>query len=125
MSKKHNPIKEKSFAFALRIIKLNQYLVSKKKEYTISKQVLRSGIAIGALVEEACQGESKPDFIHKMSIANKEAFETKYWLMLLKGSGILSDKEAESMLKDCREVITILVSILKTSKNKYKRKKRK
>lgn len=75
---KNNVLKEKSFSFALRIVKLSQYLVAEQKEYVLSKKVLRSGTSIGANIEEAFQGQSTPDFIHKLSIANKEAFETNY-----------------------------------------------
>ena len=77
---KTNILKDKSYAFALRSIKLFQYLTAEQREYVLSKQLLRSGTSIGANVEEAFQGESTSDFIHKLSIANKEAFETQYWL---------------------------------------------
>jgi len=83
---KNNVIKEKSYKFALRVIKLYKYLITEEKEYVLSKQILRSGTAIGALIEEALQAESKADFIHKLSIANKEANETDYWIRLLKDS---------------------------------------
>jgi four helix bundle protein len=87
---KKNVIREKSFAFALRIVKLFQYLQEHKREYVMSKQLLRSGTAIGALVREAEQAESKPDFIHKMSIALKEVNESEYWIELMTESGYLS-----------------------------------
>ena len=77
-------LKTKSYAFSLRIVKLSRYLVEEKKEYVLSKQVLRSGTSVGANIEEANQAQSRPDFIHKLSIANKEAFETSYWLRLLR-----------------------------------------
>ncbi len=80
---KENAIRDKSFAFALRIVKLYQYLTEQKKEYVLSKQLLRSGTTIGALVREAQQAESKADFIHKLAIALKEANESDYWLDLL------------------------------------------
>ena len=78
-----NAIREKSFAFAVRVVNLYKYLRAEKKEFVLSKQLLRSGTAIGALVREAEQAESKPDFVHKMSIALKEANESEYWLTLL------------------------------------------
>ncbi len=114
--KKENVIREKSYNFALRIIKLFQYLSETKKEKVLSRQLLRSGTSIGAMVEEAIQAESKADFVHKLVIANKEANETNYWLRLLRDSGFLNVKEAESILFDCDEVQRILTSIIKTSK---------
>ncbi|MFH1051326.1 MAG: four helix bundle protein [bacterium] len=101
--KKENIIKTKTYNFSLRIIKLFQYLV-KKNEYILSKQILRSGTSIGAMVEEAEQTESKADFIHKMSIANKEANEAHYWIRLLRDSNYIKDKDAESILNDCDEI---------------------
>src|SRR5207249_646499 len=88
----------KSYKFALRIVKLFQYLSVERKEYVLSKQILRSGTSVGANIEEAYQGESKMDFIHKLAIANKEAFETHYWLRLLRDSIILERNLAESMM---------------------------
>lgn len=76
---KNNIIKDKSYKFALRMVKLFQYLLNEKKEFVLSKQILRSGTSVGANIEEAYQGESKADFVHKLAIANKEAFETHYW----------------------------------------------
>ena len=119
---KDNIIKDKSFKFALKIIKLYQFISEEKKEYVLSKQVLRSGTAVGALVEEAVQAESKADFIHKLSIANKEANETHYWLKLLKESGYLEENIANSIFKDCTEVIKIITSIINTSKLKISKK---
>lgn len=109
-------LKEKSYTFALRMIKLFQYLLNEKKEFVLSKQILRSGTSIGANIEEAFQGESKPDFIHKLSIANKEAFETNYWLRLLRDSEYLEKKLADSLLADCDEIQKLLVSSIKTAK---------
>lgn len=117
---KSNILKEKSYKFALRMVKLFQYLLSEKKEFVLSKQVLRSGTSVGANVEEAYQAESKADFIHKLAIANKEAFETHYWLRLLRDSGFLEGKLAESLLLDCDELQRILVSSIKTAKVKNK-----
>ena len=85
-----NAIRDKSFSFALRIIKLARYLVDKKKEFVLARQLIRSGTAIGSLVREAEHAETKRDFIHKMSIALKEANETEYWLELLHQSGYLA-----------------------------------
>ena len=108
---KYNVVKEKSFAFALRCIKLYRYLRDDKNEYVISKQILRSGTSIGANVKEGIFAQSKPDFLTKFSIAKKEAAETEYWLELLDASEILSVKEADSMLADCRELLKLLVTI--------------
>ena len=116
---KKNIIKEKSFAFALRIMKLNRFLSEEKREFVLSKQLLRSGTAIGALVREAEQAESKADFIHKMAIALKEANETDYWIELLFQSKIINQKEYESIKPDAVELIKLLTSIIKTS-NQHK-----
>lgn len=113
---KNNVLKEKSDAFALRVVKLFQYLSVEHREYILSKQVLRSGTSIGANIEEAYQGESKSDFIHKLAIANKEAFETHYWLRLLRDSSILTPKLAESLLNECDQLQRMLVAAIKTSK---------
>ena len=115
---RENVIHTKSYAFALRVVKLYKYLVSEKKEYVFSKQLLRSGTAIGALVKEAEHAQSKADFIHKMNIALKEANETVYWLELLKDSDYL-DKEAFcSIHQDAVTLLKMLISIVKTSKQK-------
>ena len=116
---KENVIKTKTYDFSLRIIRLFQYL-GENKEYVLSKQVLRSGTSIGAMVEEAEQAESKPDFIHKMGIANKEANETHYWIRLLRDSNYIKENDAESVLNDCDEIKKIIASIIKTSKEKLK-----
>ncbi|MHA1169383.1 MAG: four helix bundle protein [Candidatus Hodarchaeales archaeon] len=114
--KGENVVREKSYAFALRIVKLYKYITEKNKERVISKQLLRCGTSIGANVEEAIGGQSKRDFIAKISISYKEARETEYWLRLLHDSGYLDDNAAESVLSDCRELLKLLGSILKTSK---------
>jgi four helix bundle protein len=106
----------KSYDFALRVVRLSQYLIHERKEFVLSKQILRSGTAIGALIREAEFGQSKPDFISKMSISLKEANETHYWLNLLKDSEFLSQKEFESLEKNCLELIKLLVATVKTSK---------
>lgn len=100
------------------MVKLFQYLSGEKKEYVLSKQILRSGTSIGANIEEAYQGESKADFIHKLAVANKEAFETHYWIRLLKDSEILEIKIAESLLIDCDELQRMLISSIKTAKSR-------
>lgn len=115
---KNNILKDKSYAFALRVVKLSRYLAVEQKEYVLSKQVLRSGTSIGANVEEAFQGESKSDFIHKLAIANKEAFETHYWLRLLRDSQMLTLNQADSLLTECDELQRMLVAALKTSKSR-------
>jgi four helix bundle protein len=113
---KENIIKDKSFAFALRIVRLYQYLSDTKKEYVLSKQILRSGTSIGANVRESEHGQSKADFIHKISISLKEASETDYWLELLHKSDYLDTKLYQSLKEDCEEILKILTSIVKTSR---------
>ena len=114
---KSNVIKEKSFAFAIRVVSLYKFLSEEKKELILSKQVLRSGTAIGALVREAEQAESRKDFIHKLAIALKEANETEYWLELLHKTDYLSDTAFASIHADNVELLKLLTSIIKTSKN--------
>lgn len=115
--KKPNIIKDKSFAFALRIVKLNKCLIE-KNEFILSKQLLRSGTAIGALVREAEHAESTAYFIYNMSIAQKEANETEYWIELLFQSDYLEEHQYESIISDIRELNKFLASILITSKEK-------
>jgi four helix bundle protein len=114
---KGNAIRDKSKAFALRIIKLYQYLFNAKREFVISKQLLRSGTSIGANVRESQRGQSEADFYAKLYIALKEADETAYWLELLYESGFLSTNEFESVYADCNELIKLLVSITKHKKD--------
>ena len=116
MKNDDNRVAPKSYAFALRIIKLYKFLIGEKKEYVLSKQILRSGTAIGALIKEAEHAQSKPDFIHKMNIALKEANETVYWLMLLKDSEYIDESSFNSIHADCVEVLKMLIAIVKTSK---------
>jgi four helix bundle protein len=116
--KKENILMTKSFVFALRIVKCYQYLQNEKHEYVLSKQLLRSGTSIGANIKEAEQTESKSDFIHKLSIALKEVNETEYWLDLLSQSGYLDKKLFDSIYADCKELLKLLISIIKTSKQK-------
>ncbi len=113
-----NIVLDKSFDFAVRIVKLSKFLVSEKNEYVLSKQVLRSGTAIGALVREAQHAESSADFIHKLSIALKEANETEYWLLLLNKTDYLANNQFSSIHEDSEELIKLLVSIIKSSKQK-------
>ncbi len=115
---KKNILKDKSYLFALRVVKLSRYLVVELREYVLAKQILRSGTSIGANVEEAYQGESKLDFIHKLAIANKEAFETHYWLRLLRDSKLLTRSQTESLLADCDELQRMLIAAIKTSKSR-------
>ncbi|WP_255502901.1 four helix bundle protein [Okeania sp. KiyG1] len=113
-------MQNKSFKFALRIVKLSQYLNQDKKEYVLSKQILRSGTAIGALVRESEYAESRADFVHQLRIAIKEANETQYWLELLHQADYINKKGFKSINQDCIEVIKILIAIIKsTTKNNY------
>lgn len=114
---KSNIILEKSYAFAVRIVKLYQYLYKEKKEFVLSKQILRSGTSIGANAEEAVGGISKKDFRAKMSIAYKEARETEYWLRLLNDTDILDDKLFTSLHDENKELLKILFTIIKSSKD--------
>ena len=120
---KENVVKNKSFAFALRIVKLFQFLQSEKKEFVLSKQLLRSGTAVGALVREAEQAESKADFIHKMAIAQKEINESDYWIELLFQSGYLDENQYKSIISEVIELKKLLASIIiTTKKNSYGKK---
>lgn len=116
MSTNKHLIKDRSFLFAIRIVKLYEYLYTTKKEFIISKQLLRSGTAVGALVREAQNAESKADFIHKLSIAQKECDETLYWLELLKETGYLNDKEFESIYSAAMELLKMIRSAIITTK---------
>lgn len=113
-----NIIEEKSFSFAVRTVNLYKYLTAEQKEFILSKQLLRSGTSIGANVSEAECGQSKADFTAKMSVALKEANETRYWLRLLYKTNYLTDEQYESIVGDIEEIISILKAICKTaSKN--------
>ena len=112
-----NVIKNKSFQFAIRIVRLYKFLCEEKKEYILSRQLLRAGTSIGANVTESQQAQSKPDFVSKISIALKEASETKYWIKLLGATEYLSENQTKSILDDCVEIEKILVTILKSAKN--------
>ena len=112
--KNENVVLDKSKAFAIRIVKLYQFLTSEKKEFILSKQVLKSGTSIGANVREAIRGQSKADFYSKMSIALKEASETEYWLELLHETGYIDDIPFESVYSDCNELNRLLIAITRT-----------
>ena len=115
--KRENVVMNKSYAFALRVIKLYKYLIYEKKEYVLSKQLLRSGTSIGALIKEGEHAQSKPDFLNKMNVALKEANEAEYWIELLRDSEYLSATESLSILEDVSELIKLLASIVKSTKN--------
>lgn len=114
---KENIIKNKSIEFAIRIVKLYQFLCNDKKEFVLSKQLLRSGTSIGAMVREAEHSESKADFVHKLAIAQKEINETIYWLELLNATEYLTQKEFESINADAVEIIKLLTAIIKKTKS--------
>jgi four helix bundle protein len=116
--KTENIIQTKSFQFAVRILKASQVLFHERKEYIVTKQLLRSGTSIGANVEEAIGGYSDVDFLHKLSVAYKEARETKYWIRLLRAGNFFKKEEAISLLNDITEICKILAKILLTTKNK-------
>jgi four helix bundle protein len=113
---KENILSDKAYAFALRIVKLYKFVCEEHKEYVLSKQILRSGTSIGANIEESVHAQSKIDFIHKLSISQKETSETNYWLRILRDSDYLKPKLAESMLVDCEELQKLLTSSIKTAK---------
>jgi four helix bundle protein len=113
---KPNPLKDKSFQFALSIVKLYQFLTEQKKEYIMSKQLLRSGTSIGANIREGQNAQSKPDFIHKFSIAQKECDETLFWLELLNQSGFLEEKDFTPSHKEASELLKMLKSSILTTK---------
>jgi four helix bundle protein len=118
MSEKKNVLKDKSFSFAIRIINLYKYLSANKNEYVLSKQLLRSGTAVGALIRESQNAESKTDFIHKLAIAQKECDESIYWIELLFHTDYLSSTEYESINNEATEILKIIRSIIITSKSK-------
>jgi four helix bundle protein len=113
-------LKNKSYAFALETIKASKFLVANKKEFTLSKQILRSGTAIGALIREAEFGQSRADFVNKMSIALKEANETLYWLELLRDSEDIKELNFELLRKKCDELVAMLVATVKTAKGEVR-----
>ena len=115
---KSNVLQDKSYAFALRIIKIYQYLCNDKKEYVLSKQLLRSGTSIGANIEEAIGGQSEKDFFSKISISYKESREAHYGIRLLTDSGYISKSQSVSVLKDCEELQKIITDIQRTIKSR-------
>ena len=115
---KKSILKDKSKAFALRVIRLYKYLCEEKKEYILSKQLLRSGTSIGANIAEAFYGQSEADFVSKLSIAQKETGETMYWLELLHESEYLKRNEYDSIYSDAEELIRLLTSSIKTVKER-------
>ena len=114
---KDNIVKDKSFDFAVRVVELHKYLVNEKNEFVLSKQILKCGTSIGAMVRESEHVESKADFIHKLSIALKEANETEYWLLLLLKTDYIQEKHFNSISSDNSEIIKLLTSIIKSSKS--------
>jgi four helix bundle protein len=114
---KDNIIVEKSFGFAVRVVRLYRFLVKEHNEYVLSKQLLKAGTSIGANVNEGRHAQSRGDFLSKMNIALKEAVETEYWLKLLVETEFLTEKQGESIRTDCEEIIKILHAIVKTTKN--------
>ena len=117
---RNNPLKDKSYQFALRAIRLYKHLSGEQREYVLSKQILRSGTSIGANICEGNRAQSKVDFVHKLSIALKEADETEYWLNLLRDSDYITLDQAGSMLTDCSELQRLLISSIKTARSKLK-----
>ena len=117
---KKNTLRDKSFAFAVRIAKLYSYLRENKKEFVLSKQLLRSRTSIGANIREAYNAESKKDFVHKLAIAQKECDESLYWLELLNAIECISEKEFESLSTDCIELLKIIRSSILTTKINHK-----
>ena len=113
---RENVIKIKSFAFALRVVRLYQFLCNEKKEYILSKQLLRSGTSVGAMVREAEHAETKADFKHKMGIAQKEINETIYWLELLNETEYMTKDQFENINNEAIEIIKLITSIIKTTK---------
>ncbi len=116
---RENVVKDKSFGFAVRVVRLYQFLCDQKKEYVLSKQLLRSGTSVGAMVREAEHAETKNDFKHKMGIAQKEINETIYWLELLQETDYLTSDQFESMNADAVEIIKIITAILKSVKSQH------
>ena len=111
-------LEDKSYKFAIRIVKLNKYLCTEHKEYVLSKQLLRSGTAVGALVAEAQYAQSRADFINKLQISLKEANESRYWLRLLNDCDYITEKMFQSILEDIEELIKMLISSINTAKPK-------
>ncbi|MBQ8463644.1 MAG: four helix bundle protein [Prevotella sp.] len=117
-----SPLTKKSYLFGVRIVKMIRFIKCTPKEYGLTNQVLRSGTAVGALVSEATYAQSPADFINKLSIALKECNETLYWLNILKDTDFLNESEFESINKDCQELLALLISSIKTTKQNSERK---
>ena len=115
-----NVVLDKSMDFAVRVVNLDKYLCTQKREFVMSKQLLRCGTSIGANAHEAHNGQSSKDFLAKMYIALKEATETEYWLTLLERTNYLTEEQSTSMLNDCIEIKRILTAIIKTTKSNSK-----
>ena len=115
-TKEENIIISKSYSFAVRCVRLYKFLCDERHDYTIGKQLLRSGTSVGANIKEATRGISKADFTAKMSISLKEASESEFWIELLRDTGYITEQQADSMLQDCQELLKFLMSIVKTSK---------
>lgn len=112
---KDNPIIVKSMNFAIRCVRLREYLIKERSEYVMSKQLFRSGTSIGANIREAIRGQSKSDFGAKMNIALKEASESEYWIELLRNTDYITESQSDNLLIDCVELIKMLTSIVKTT----------
>ena len=113
---KENLLKNKTFSFAIRIVNLYKYLIIEKKEFVLSKQLLRSGTSVGAMIREAEFGQTKSDFIHKLSIAQKEANETQYWIELLFQTEYLTTEQFESLNQNIIEILKLITASIKTAK---------
>ena len=118
---KNNPLKEKSFDFAIRIVNLYRFLITEKKEYVMSEQLLKSGTAVGALAREAEHAESKADFIHKLSIAQKECNESLFWLELIERTEYITIEQFNSIFDDAVEIMKLTTSIIITTKKDLKK----
>ncbi len=121
--RKENTVKDKSYAFALRIVNLYKYLKTEYNDYVIGKQLLRCGTSIGANIKEGNQAQSHPDFISKMSIALKEASETEYWLELIRDSHYITEEHSKTILAECEELIKLLTAIIKKAKDNEEKRK--
>jgi four helix bundle protein len=115
---KENILKKKSFDFAIRIINLYKFLKKEHNEFILSQQIVKSGTSIGAMIREAEHGESLKDFVHKLNIGLKEANESIYWLELLYATDFISEKMYKSIIKDCEELLRLLIASVKTTKKK-------
>ena len=118
---RENPVQKKSYSFALRIVRASLFLSEKKREFILSKQLLKSGTSIGANVAEALQAQTKKDFIAKLQISLKEAHETQYWITLLTDTQFFTKKQGSSLINDVEELMKILISIVKTAKKNNKK----